>query len=149
MFATIRKALFAVLSAAVICVGVGAAAHAGDPPVQKYTLINAYYSPSLRAQFRVETFNLPAFGQFVGVRLVSQPDFGSPLNTLGLNAGDVITRLDGVRVDNLAELENHFSWTQIRYIPTGSQNVLIGNIFINNPGVPAGPGPFVPGGNAP
>ena len=104
---------------------------ANEPP-QTYKLIfGGSYSPSLGAEFRVETFNLPAFGQFTGVRLVSVPSFDSPLRNLGLQPGDVITRLDGVRTDNLNELENHYSWTQVRYIKTGSQTVRIANILIN------------------
>lgn len=119
---------------------------AGGPP--QYKLIaGGSYSPSLGAEFRVETFSLPAFGQFTGVRLVSAPNWNSPLRKLGLQPGDVITRMDGVRTDNLAELENHYSWTQIRYIKTGTQTVRIANIFIGN-----GTQPIVNpigGGNAP
>ena len=94
-------------------------------------VVGGSYSPSLGAEFRVENFFLPAFGQFTGVRLVSVPSFDSPLRNLGLQPGDVITRLDGVRTDNLNELENHYSWTQVRYIKTGSQTVRIANILIN------------------
>lgn len=126
----------------------GSAALADDEPQTYKMIVGGSYSPSLGAEFRVETFNLPAFGQFTGVRLVSVPSFDSPLRNLGLQPGDVITRMDGVRTDNLAELENHYSWTQIRYIKTGTQTVRIANIFIGN-NVGPQPGPFVPGGNAP
>ena len=137
----------------VLCLGLvaafaltGSAALATEP--QGYKMIaGGSYSASLGAEFRVETFHLPAFGQFTGVRLVSVPDANSPLRTLGLQPGDVITRLDGVRADNLAELENHHSLTQVRYIKTGTQTVRIGNIFINNNG--GGVQPIVNGGNAP
>jgi hypothetical protein len=122
----------------------------GSEAPQAYRMVvGGSYSPSLGAEFRVENFFLPAFGQFTGVRLVSTPNFNSPLRNLGLQAGDVITRLDGVRVDNLAELENHYSWTQVRYIKTGSQTVRIGNIFIN-PNNGGGVQPIINGGgNAP
>lgn len=120
-----------------------------DAPQGYKMVIGGSYSPALGAEFRVENFFLPAFGQFTGVRLVSAPNWNSPLRKLGLQAGDVITRLDGVRVDNLGELENHYSWTEVRYIKTGSQMVRIGNIFINNNS--GGPivNPIIGGGNAP
>jgi len=137
----------------VVCFGLlallslNAASVMADEPPQTYKLIaGGSYSPSLGAEFRVETFNLPAFGQFTGVRIVSEPSFDSPLRKLGLQAGDVITRMDGVRTDNLAQLENHYSWTQIRYIKTGTQMVRIGSIFIGN-GVQPIINPI--GGNAP
>lgn len=119
-----------------------------DAPQGYKMVVGGSYSQALGAEFRVETFNLPAFGQFIGVRLVSAPNWNSPLRNLGLQAGDVITRLDGVRVTNLTELENHYSWTEVRYIKTGSQTVRISSIFINN-NVGPQPSPFVPGGNAP
>jgi hypothetical protein len=144
MFTSLRFLVLGLVAAVAFS---GSAASAAPPQIQKL-VVGGSYSPTLGAEFRVETFFLPAFGQFTGVRLVSVPDWNSPLRTLGLQPGDVITRLDGVRVDNLAQLENHYNWTQVRYIKTGTQIVRIGNIFINNNVGPL-PGPMVPGGNAP
>jgi S1-C subfamily serine protease len=145
----ISSTLFALLATLTLC-GT-AAVQAGEPQVKStYSSVGAYYSPTLGAQFRVETLFLPAFGNFTAVRMVSLPDAGSPLNALGLQPGDVITRLDGIRTDNLAELENHYSLTQVRYIKTGTQNVLIGTINIVPAVAPAPmPGPVAPVGNAP
>ncbi|MDX1964256.1 MAG: hypothetical protein SFX18_13970 [Pirellulales bacterium] len=155
MFTSLRAALMVAL-AMVAGLGLGATSALANDPVQKYALLDpstgtpAYTSLKLKAQFRVENFFLPAFGNFTAVRLVSIPAPDSPLNALGLQPGDVITRLDGIRTDNLAQLENHYSWTQVRYIKTGTQQVLIGNIYINPVAPPfPGPGPFIPGGNAP
>ncbi|MGC4007271.1 MAG: hypothetical protein QM811_30740 [Pirellulales bacterium] len=117
------------------------------PQVQKL-IVGGYWSPTLKAQFRVEQFFLPQHGQFVGVRLTSEPAWNSPLRTLGLQAGDVITRLDGVRVDNTAQLENHYGWTNVRFIKTGSQTVRIGDVYIPS-NVVVSPGPNWPNGNAP
>ncbi|MEZ6066979.1 MAG: hypothetical protein R3B90_15035 [Planctomycetaceae bacterium] len=90
----------------------------------------AYFSPRLGARFIVEQMFLPQFGAFVAVRLVSQPEPGSPLLQLGLQPGDVITRLDGLRADNLAELERHILQTSVRYIRTGTDCVHEDVIFI-------------------
>jgi len=144
MFTSLRALALGLVAALAFS---GSAALASPPQIQKM-VVGGSYSPTLGAEFRVENFFLPAFGQFTSVRLVSVPEWNSPLRNLGLQPGDVITRLDGVRVDNLAELENHYSWTQVRYIKTGTQIVKIGNIFINQNVGPM-PGPMVPGGNAP
>lgn len=102
----------------------------GQPP-SAYQTIGAYYSPALKAQFRIEQFFLPAYGTFVAARMVSEPDFDSPLRGAGLAAGDVITRLDGVRVTNLGELERHFDSTVVRFIKTGTTFPRDAHIFID------------------
>ncbi len=146
MFKSLRALCLGLVAAFALT---GSAAKADEPQGYKM-VIGGSYSQALGAEFRVENFSLPAFGQFTGVRLVSAPNWNSPLRKLGLQAGDVITRLDGVRVDNLGELENHYSWTEVRYIKTGSQMVRIGSIFINqnNGGGPI-VNPIIGGGNAP
>lgn len=146
MFTSLRALALGLVAALTLS---GSVVMASNPPQIQKMIVGGSYSPTLGAEFRVENFFLPAFGQFTGVRLVSVPEWNSPLRTLGLQPGDVITRLDGVRVDNLAELENHYNWTQVRYIKTGTQIVRIGNIFINQNNVGPLPGPMVPGGNAP
>jgi hypothetical protein len=146
MFTSLRALALGLVAALTLS---GSAAWASNPPQKLKMVIGGSYSPALGAEFRVENFFLPAFGQFTGVRLVSAPEWNSPLRMLGLQAGDVITRLDGIRVDNLAQLENHYSWTEVRYIKTGTQTVRIGKIFINqNNGGPI-VNPIIGGGNAP
>jgi hypothetical protein len=112
---------------------------------QQYDTIGAYYSPSLKAQFRVEELFLPQYGYFTAVRIVSEPDFDSPLRSAGLTAGDVITRLDGIRVTNLGELERHYDSTLVRYFKSGTQYPREARIFIGAGGVlPPQGGPIAP-----
>ena len=87
------------------------------------------YSPKLQASFGIETMQIPGY-RFTGARLISDPSPDSPLNSIGLRQGDVITRLDSNPADTLAELERHDRYTQIRYIKAGTTKVLLGNIYI-------------------
>ena len=99
--------------------------------MQKKMLIGGYYSPSLRCNFSVQTVNF--YGYTVrAARLVSDPQWGSPLKNLGLRQGDVIFRLDGVPVANNYELENHYSWTTVRYSRQGVGQVRNGQVYIQN-----------------
>ncbi len=111
-----------------------------------YVATNGYYSPKLKAQFVVQPTYLPAYGgTYTVARLVSYPDYGSPLSQLGLTIGDVITRLDGIPVTSNYELDNHYSWTVVRYIKQGSGSAHDGQINIetcNNGG--GGGGGLVP-----
>lgn len=99
---------------------------------------DSQFSPRLKATFVIRTFQLPGTNQFRAVRLTSDPEFGSPLQTLGLRQGDVITRLDGIPVTNFAELENHFAQTTVRFIRQGTVQVQNGTIFIDTTGNNAG-----------
>ena len=91
----------------------------------------AYFSPRLGARFLIQPMFLPQFGNFMAARIVSVPEFGSPLLQLGLEEGDVITRLDGLPVVNLAELERHILETGVRFIRAGEQSVCQGTMFVN------------------
>ena len=91
----------------------------------------AYFSPRLGARFLIQQMHLPQFGSFWAARIVSVPEFDSPLRQLGLDEGDVITRLDGIPVMNTRELERHILDTGVRFIKAGSQTVVRGTMFIN------------------
>ena len=91
------------------------------------------YSPSLRAWFVVsQNFTLPWYQyQFPGARITRmQPN--SPLQRIGLQPGDVITRLDNMRVACYGELDNHFDWSTVRYIKRGTTSVYNGSVYIGN-----------------
>lgn len=91
--------------------------------------IQGYYSPRLQGHFQLKNFYLPKYGNFVAVRIASlDPD--SPLRQIGLIAGDVVTRLDGVQIRSLAELEVHAYDTGVRYIKAGSQYVQSAEVYI-------------------
>jgi len=87
------------------------------------------YSPTLKASFHIENMRIPGY-RFTGARLISDPAPDSPLNSIGLRKGDVITRLDSRPADTLEELERHDKNTQIRYIKTGTTKVLLANVYI-------------------
>ena len=87
------------------------------------------YSPTLKASFHIENMQIPGH-RFTAARLVSDPLPDSPLNSIGLRRGDVITRLDNSPADTLAELERHDKNTRIRYIKTGTTKVLLANVYI-------------------
>ena len=87
------------------------------------------YSPKLGAWFRIENMQIPGY-RFTAARLMSDPLPNSPLNRIGLQKGDVITRLDDTPVNTLAELERHEGGTLVRYIKTGTTKVLLANVHI-------------------
>jgi hypothetical protein len=91
----------------------------------------AYFSPRLGARFLIEKMYMPQFGYFWGARIVSQPEWGSPLRQIGLGEGDVITRLDGVPVMNTNELERHILDTGVRSIKAGHDHVHRQTIYVN------------------
>ncbi|MDR2345515.1 MAG: hypothetical protein LBE18_05560 [Planctomycetaceae bacterium] len=90
---------------------------------------NDYYSPKLGATFVIQNMQIPGYN-FTAARLTSEPVAGSPLNSIGLAKGDVITRLDNESVTSLDVLEKHEANTVIRYIKTGTTKVLLGKIYI-------------------
>jgi len=80
--------------------------------------------------------------EFWGTRIV-QIDPQSPLRTLGLRNGDVLTRLDDVQVASgmyrqgnepwqIPELERHYGLTEVRYIVTQTHSVQIGSIDLGS-----------------
>jgi len=87
------------------------------------------YSPKLGVSFRMENVQIPGY-KFTAARLTSDPIDDSPLCSIGLRKGDVITRLDNNPADSLAELERHEGSTAIRYKKTGTTKVLLANIYI-------------------
>jgi hypothetical protein len=107
-------------------------------PIQKELVVEtvqpalpAYFSSRLGARFLMEEMFLPQFGRFTGARMVSEPLPGSPLLQLGLGEGDLITRLDGVPVIRIQELERHILGTGVRFIRAGEQTVCRGTMFVD------------------
>jgi len=98
---------------------------------------------SLGGTFLIQRMSINQNGMnvlFWGARIVSL-DRNSPLKTLGVRNGDVITRLDGLRLDNglfknkdgdwiAPELDRHFGETEVRYIISGTNKVLIGEVSL-------------------
>lgn len=91
--------------------------------------VQGYYSPRLLGNFQIRSFYLPNYGNFRAVRITSL-DNNSPLRDIGLRAGDVITRLDGVQIHNPSELERHAYDTTVRFIKSGSQTVQTSEVYI-------------------
>lgn len=89
------------------------------------------YSEKLHAHFAVEYVNVGGY-YFEAARLTANPLPGSPLNSLGLRSGDIISRLDNRRVTSYWELENHYSNTSVRYFSQSAGRFLDGQIFIPN-----------------
>ena len=87
------------------------------------------YSLKMGASFEIEYMQIPGYC-FMAARLMSDPVEGSPLYEFGLQAGDVITRLGGIPVDTLEVLETQEGNLEIRYIKSGSERVLLGNIYV-------------------
>lgn len=102
---------------------------AGDgPKVVRQVIIDdnagsGYFSSRLGAKFEIGQFFLPGHGHYRGARLTTMPVPGSPLAQANLRLGDVITRLDGVRVLDSLELENHHLDTTVRIVRAGSHRV--------------------------
>lgn len=122
----------------------GASAQAVQPLQQAETAQQrlakgeVYVSQRWNASFHLEeTLSLPQFPglTFAGARVV-QVQAGSPLTQIGLRPGDVITRLDGTKVDSgkwpnqdgcywmLPQFERHFGTTTVRYIRSGTTDVV-------------------------
>lgn len=136
---------------------------ATEPPVPaggSYRALpsESYYSPNLRCNLLVEWMYIdtPPYGQvtFWGARIVGM-DVNSPLRGLpNVNLGDVITRLDGVRISrnmyrqagqpfwSVPQVERHYGTTEVRWIRSGTNTVLNSTITLGNPAVPpSGPVP--------
>ena len=128
---------------------------------QTYQLLagNAYSSQRLQAQLMLEWMTIPGY-TFWGARIVHmQPT--SPLQALNLQLGDVITRLDGLRISTskfwvpagpgggywaLPECERHYGPTEVRFIRSGTQQVQNGQVDLG-PSIfpcPIGPDVVVP-----
>lgn len=103
----------------------------GQPQVTQ--AVGGYCSARLKGCFLAQRMRLNGF-RFIGARITSlAPD--SPLHALGLQVGDVITRLDGVPIKTgmiydpisqtrrLPQMERHYGQTRVRYIRTGTKVV--------------------------
>lgn len=121
---------------------------------QSYDTIGAQHSHSLGAKFIAQWMVIYPSGQpiyFWGARIVGL-DPASPLQDLGLRVGDVITRLDGLKIStgmhqhgphggyHMPELDRHFGLTEVRYIFSGTQYVNVGTVLLNTGGGNPGPG---------
>ncbi len=97
-----------------------------------------YVSQRWRASFHLdEALVLPQFQGlgFAGARIVKVEE-DSPLKRLGLKVGDVITRLDGTKIDTgrwpnqegcywmLPQFERHYGLTTVRFIRAGTTQVV-------------------------
>lgn len=112
--------------------GGGGAPNLRPDIAQKLAQGHVYNSQRWRAAFHYEPrLQIPGSDVFPAGRVVAlQPD--SPLNRLGIRVGDVITRLDGTRVNQgvwpnqdgcywmMPEFERHFGVVQVRFIRTGT-----------------------------
>lgn len=108
-------------------------------------LLPSFRSDCLRASFVAQWMYLElpqGRREFWGTRIV-QIDPQSPLRTLGLRNGDVLTRLDDVQVASgmyrqgnepwqIPELERHYGLTEVRYIVTQTHSVQIGSIDLGS-----------------
>jgi len=107
-----------------------------DPPVEAdhemlpiQLDINEAFSPKLGGIFRMEFIQIPDYC-FMAAQLTSDPLEGSPLHALGLQEGDVITRLGGTPVNEFDVLEQHEQEVEVRYIKAGTERVLLANVYI-------------------
>jgi hypothetical protein len=73
------------------------------------------YSPTLKAYFDVRWFRYRN-QIFPGARLLTQPEANSPLRGIPIHVGDVISRLDDIKVRSYNELERHYAETTVRYV---------------------------------
>ena len=87
------------------------------------------YSHKLGALFSIENMEIPGY-RFTAARLMSDPVDSSPLRDIGLQKGDVITRLNDAPTNTLAGLERHTGNMAMRYIKTGTTRVQLANIYI-------------------
>jgi len=127
-------------------------AHPGDEFVEDYdsgyhrcveesNTPDAYYSPRLKAQLRLQKLAVPG-SVFWGGRLVYvAPD--SPLRRLKLDSGDVITHLDGNPIYRnrywipiaggrgywaIPQCERHYGITEVRHYHSGELTAHTGNV---------------------
>lgn len=80
-----------------------------------------HYSPSLGAKFYWDRFNFPGYGT-QWAACVESLDDDSPLHQAGVRPGDIVTRLDDVRIRSLRELDRHYCWTTIRFFRSHGDN---------------------------
>lgn len=105
---------------------------------------NGYYSASLRGHFMAQWMYIIYQGrrhEFWGARIMHL-DYDSPVRQLGVNPGDVLTRLDGIPVWRgmnrisgqpwqMPELDNHFGRTEVRFLLRGTNQVRVGDMMLD------------------
>lgn len=79
------------------------------------------YSEVLAGNFAIDSFNFPGYGRYTAAAVIELDDH-SPLHQAGVRAGDIITRLDNIRVTNLARLDGHYCWTTVRFFRPRNAN---------------------------
>lgn len=114
-----------------------------------------FRSKKLKGEFLGKPMYVQINGQsypFWGARAVVL-DQDSPLRKLGMVEGDVLSRLDGMYLNNgkflqngiwqMPELEAHYGLTDVKWIKQGTHRVNIGQIVIDSgrQGNPGGRGP--------
>jgi hypothetical protein len=120
-----------------------------DPDAPKAVgifVLPSYRSDVLRGEFVGKRMFVILEGKkvsFWGARVVALDD-ASPLRKLGLDVGDVVTRLDGVAVDTekfernkvwqIPELEKHYGPTEVKWIKQGKHLVHVGEIDLGPAG---------------
>lgn len=117
-----------------------------DERQDRIRLVASYYSPTLQARLYTQYMYIDSRDgriPFWGARVVAL-DPSSPLHELRLQLGDVITRLDGIRISErmrqerdprseeyvwrLPEAERHYGDTVVRYVRTGTNRLLEGTV---------------------
>lgn len=91
----------------------------------------AYFSRRLGARFEVQPIQIGNFAPVSAARIVSVPQPGSPLSQLGLEIGDIITRLDGIPIQNEQELDRHVYDTVVRFVKAGSNQVQQATMYVD------------------
>lgn len=103
-----------------------------------------FYSKSLKGLFQAQWMYIEINGrrhEFWGARIL-RLESASPIRSLGLTPGDVITRLDGTPISTglqidqsgsqrIPELDQHYGKTEIRFIVRGTQQVRIGDVMLD------------------
>lgn len=125
--------------------------------------VGGYHSTMLGASLNLQYMQITQSGRkvnFWGGRIVSL-EKNSPLNKIGLQLGDVVTRLDSIPIANkasqrkrnqpyrLPEADSHYGPTKVRYIFRSTQNVQektvdLGNLRRNPPPPRNTPVPIAP-----
>lgn len=95
-----------------------------------------YRSGRLKAGFQLIRLSIPGY-RFFAAKIVEM-DADSPLREVGLDYGDYVTRLDGVRISTgkwwdsnqrvwrLPQMERHYGRTQVRYVKSGGRRAFNG-----------------------
>ncbi|TWT95196.1 hypothetical protein Pla108_33390 [Botrimarina colliarenosi] len=111
---------------------------ARDAALERLRRGEVYESQRWRARFHLdEALQLPQFQGivFAGARIVEIEE-DSPLSQLGLKVGDVITRLDGTKIDTgrwpnqdgcywmMPQFERHYGLTTVRFVRSGTTQVV-------------------------